>query len=79
MEIREKVLSVIGSQISDIKEKLAEAKIKFADCCLNEDEWQIRIKYEKMCKIYEGQIAILEGVGRSLENDIFVIPKPLRS
>ncbi|HSA07307.1 MAG TPA: hypothetical protein P5556_09015 [Candidatus Gastranaerophilales bacterium] len=78
MEIKEKVLAVIGSQISDIKDKLTESKVKFAECCLNEEEWQIRIKYEKMCKIYEGQIAVLEGLERTLENDIFVIALPMK-
>ena len=79
MEIREKVMGIIKSQINDINDKLSDAKLKFADCCLNEDEWQIRVKYEKMCKIYEGQIAILQGLARTLESDIFVIPHPVKS
>jgi len=79
MVIKDQVLMVIRNQIAEISDKLEEAKIKFADCCLNEDEWQIRVKYEKMCKIYEGQIKILESLENTLERDVFVVVLPVNS
>jgi len=68
MEIKEKILGVINAQIGDISEKLVEAKLLFADTNLNENEWHNRGDKKIDCKVYQGQIEILESMGAAIED-----------
>lgn len=79
MQIKDQVVTVIRNQIADVEMKLTEAKVKLAETFLNEEEWQIRAKFEKLCKVYEGQIRILENIENVLEKDVFVISLPART
>lgn len=75
MEIREKVASVIRAQISDINDKLTEAKLQFADSSLNENDWQCKNDRKIDCKMYQAQIEILESMEGLIED--LLIPRPM--
>lgn len=75
MEIREQIMGIISNQVNDINETLSETKIKYADLCLKDEDWHVKVKYEKKCRILEGQISVLESMAKNIE-DIFVIALP---
>lgn len=75
MEIREKIAGLIRAQVSDINEKLVEAKLEFANCNLNDNEWHGRNDKKIDCKVYQGQIEILEAMEGLIED--LLIPRPM--
>jgi hypothetical protein len=74
MEIREKIMGIISNQINDINEELSVTKIKYADLCLKDEDWHVKVKFEKKCRILEGQISALESMANNIE-DIFQTEK----
>ena len=78
MQIKDQVVTVLKNQANEIQEKLTDAKLKLAETILSEEEWQVRAKYEKICKVYEGQLSILINIENILEKDVFVICLPAR-
>ena len=75
MEIREKIAGIIRAQISDINEKLVEAKLDFADKSLKNDDWQCKNDRKIECKMYQAQIEILETMEGIIED--LLIPRPM--
>lgn len=75
MEIREKIVSIIRAQISDINEKLIESKLEFADKSLKNDDWQCKNDKKIECKMYQAQIEILETMESTIED--LLIPRPM--
>lgn len=67
------VMSIIRNQKVMLDDDLTEAKIKFAEAALIEDNWLERNKREMKCKVIEGQICMLNKIERELENMISVM------
>ncbi|MEI7475310.1 MAG: hypothetical protein WCK67_11105 [bacterium] len=72
MEIKDRITGIISNQINDINDELSVTKIKYADLCLKDEDWHIKVKFEKKCRILEGQIEVLERMAQNIE-DIFVL------
>ncbi len=67
------VMSIIRNQKVMLDDELSEAKLKFADAALDENNWLERNKREMKCKVIEGQISMLCKIERELENMISVM------
>lgn len=67
------VMSIIRNQKVMLDDDLTEAKIKFAEAALIEDNWLEKNKREMKCKVIEGQICMLNKIERELENMISVM------
>lgn len=78
MQFKDQVVTVLRNQANDIQEKLTDTKLKLAETFLNEEEWPVRTKYEKICKVYEGQLSLLKNIENILEKDVFVIYLPAK-
>jgi len=57
----EKVNKLIDTKKSELEETLADAKIKFADACLDED-YSVKNDTHIMCKNIQAQITILDSI-----------------
>ncbi len=75
MEIREKIIGIIRAQVSDINDRLIESKLKFADCDLEPTDWQCKNEKRIECKVYQGQIDILEAMENMIED--LLMPRPM--
>lgn len=53
------VIGLIKNQKIVLEEELREAKLKYADVALEEENWSGKYERKTACKIIEGQIAIL--------------------
>lgn len=71
MFAEDKVKSIIRNQVCDLEEKLNEAKIKFAEACLDED-YSGKLDQQISCKNISAQIEILDKI----ELDILSILEP---
>ena len=62
------VMGLIKNQIIVLDEELNEAKLRYADVALEEENWSAKYERKQACKILEGQIAILNKLQREFEN-----------
>ena len=61
------VMGLIKNQIIVLDEELNEAKLRYADVALEEENWSAKYERKQACKILEGQIAILNKLQRDFE------------
>lgn len=64
--VKDQVLMLITSESESITSKLNEAKIKFANAHLNDEDWSARGIHEKTCQIFKGQLEILEKMANKV-------------
>lgn len=69
------VMGLIKNQIIVLDEELNEAKLRYADVALEEENWSAKYERKQACKILEGQIAILN----KLQNDFECMLTPMSS
>lgn len=61
------VMGLIKNQIIVLDEELNDAKLRYADVALEEENWSAKYERKQACKILEGQIAILNKLQRDFE------------
>lgn len=71
------VMGLIKNQIIVLDEELNEAKLRYADVALEEENWSAKYERKQACKILEGQIAILNKLQRDFECMITPMPKTM--
>lgn len=67
------IVGILRNQRIVLEENLTEAKLKFANASLCDDNWLDKHKSEIACKVMEGQIYILNKMEREIENMMSVI------
>ncbi|UKI41413.1 MAG: hypothetical protein L6V95_15580 [Candidatus Melainabacteria bacterium] len=60
-----------------LDEELNEAKLRYADVALEEENWSAKYERKQTCKILEGQIAILNKLQRDFECMLTPMPKSM--
>lgn len=71
------VMGLIKNQIIVLDEELNEAKLRYADVALEEENWSAKYERKQACKIIEGQIAILNKLQNDFESMITPMPKSM--
>ena len=71
------VMGLIKNQIIVLDEELNEAKLRYADVALEEENWSAKSERKQACKILEGQIAILNKLQRDFECMLTPMPKSM--
>lgn len=71
------VMGLIKNQIIVLDEELNEAKLRYADVALEEENWSAKYERKQACKILEGQIAILNKLQNDFENMLTPMPKSM--
>lgn len=71
------VMGLIKNQIIVLDEELNEAKLRYADVALEEENWSAKYERKQACKILEGQIAILNKLQRDFECMLTPMPKSM--
>ncbi len=71
------VMGLIKNQIIVLDEELNEAKLRYADVALEEENWSAKYERKQTCKILEGQIAILNKLQRDFECMLTPMPKSM--
>lgn len=61
------VMGLIKNQIIVLDEELNDAKLRYADVALEEENWSAKYERKQACKILEGQIAILNKLQKDFE------------
>lgn len=61
------VMGLIKNQIIVLNEELNDAKLRYADVALEEENWSAKYERKQACKILEGQIAILNKLQKDFE------------
>lgn len=61
------VMGLIKNQIIVLDEELNEAKLRYADVALEEENWSAKYERKQTCKILEGQISILNKLQKDFE------------
>lgn len=64
--LKTKMLEVISAESDRVTNLLNEAKMKFANAHLNEEDWSARSTHERNCQIYKGQKEILERMANKV-------------
>lgn len=71
------VIGLIKNQIIVLDEELNDAKLRYADVALEEENWSAKYERKQACKILEGQIAILNKLQRDFECMLTPMPKSM--
>lgn len=71
------VMGLIKNQIIVLDEELNEAKLRYADVALEEENWSAKYERKQACKILEGQIAILNKLQKDFECMLAPMPKSM--
>ncbi len=71
------VVGVIKNQVIVLEEELNDAKLRYADVALEEENWSAKYERKQACKILEGQIAILNKVEQDIESMLTPMSKPM--
>lgn len=71
------VMGLIKNQIIVLDEELNDAKLRYADVALEEENWSAKYERKQACKILEGQIAILNKLQRDFECMLTPMPKSM--
>ncbi len=71
------VMGLIKNQIIVLDEELNEAKLRYADVALEEENWSAKYERKQACKILEGQIAILNKLQKDFECMLTPMSKPM--
>ncbi len=71
------VMGLIKSQIIVLEEELNEAKLRYADVALEEENWSAKYERKQTCKVLEGQIAILNKLQMDFESMLTPMSKPM--
>lgn len=71
------VMGLIKNQVIVLEEELNDAKLKYADVALEEENWSAKYERKQACKILEGQIAILNKLQRDFECMLTPMSKPM--
>lgn len=71
------VMGLIKNQIIVLNEELNDAKLRYADVALEEENWSAKYERKQACKILEGQIAILNKLQRDFECMLTPMPKSM--
>ncbi len=61
-------IGLIKNQKIVLEEELNEAKLKYADVALDDENWSGKYERKMACKILEGQISILSKLETEFEN-----------
>ena len=62
------IIGLIKNHILDLDEKLHDAKMRYADASLDDDNWSGKYERKMECKILEGKMEILNTVQKNFEN-----------
>lgn len=71
------VMGLIKNQIIVLDEELNDAKLRYADVALEEENWSAKYERKQTCKIIEGQIAILNKLQKDFECMLTPMTKPM--
>lgn len=71
------VMGLIKNQIIVLDEELNDAKLRYADVALEEENWSAKYERKQACKILEGQIAILNKLQKDFECMLNPMPKSM--
>lgn len=71
------VMGLIKNQIIVLDEELNDAKLRYADVALEEENWSAKYERKQACKILEGQIAILNKLQKDFECMLTPMPKSM--
>jgi hypothetical protein len=58
--VKDQLLELMTEESCKITANLNEAKLKFANAHLNDEDWSVRGVHERNCQIYKGQLDLLE-------------------
>ena len=62
------IMGLIRNQKIVLEEELNEAKLKYADVALEDENWSGKYERKMACKVLEGQIFILGKLEKDFEN-----------
>lgn len=71
------IMDLIKNQKIVLEEELHDAKLKYADVALEEENWSGKYERKLACKVLEGQIAILSKMETDFENMLTPMTKPM--
>lgn len=71
------IMGLIRNQKIVLEEKLNEAKLKYADVALEDENWSGKYERKMTCKVLEGQIAILSKLEIDFENMLTPMAKSM--
>lgn len=71
------IKGLIKNQKIVLEEELHDAKLKYADVALEEENWSGKYERKMACKVLEGQIAILSKLEMDFENMLTPITKAM--
>lgn len=71
------IMGLIKPQKIVLEEELHDAKLKYADVALEEENWSGKYERKLACKVLEGQIAILSKMETDFENMLTPMTKPM--
>ncbi|MCD7779689.1 MAG: hypothetical protein LUH05_03335 [Candidatus Gastranaerophilales bacterium] len=61
------IMGLIKNQKMVLEEELSEAKLRYADVALEDENWSGKYERKMTCKILEGQIVILSKLQHDFE------------
>lgn len=71
------IMGLIKNQKIVLEEELNEAKLKYADVALEDENWSGKYERKMACKILEGQIFILSKLENDFENMLTPMTNPM--
>ena len=71
------IMGLIKNQKIVLEEELNEAKLKYADVALEDENWSGKYERKMACKVLEGQIFILSKLEKDFENILTPISKSM--
>lgn len=71
------IMELIKNQKALLEEELHDAKLKYADVALEEENWSGKYERKLTCKVLEGQIAILSKMETDFENMLTPMAKSM--
>lgn len=71
------IMGLIKNQKIVLEEELNEAKLRYADVALEDENWSGKYERKMACKVLEGQIAILAKLETDFENMLTPMTKAM--
>ena len=71
------IMGLIKNQMYVLEDELKDAKLRYADVALEEENWSGKYERKMACKVLEGQIAILSKLQNDLEDMLTPLHKEM--
>lgn len=76
MSMKERVITMMDSQMTNLESDLQDAKMEFANITLDEGDYRCRDERRTNCKVIEGQISMLKSMMNNVMAMDFEINMP---